>query len=147
MPHLTMVDQDGTTDSLYREIQHFYARQMHALDSGRADEWAATFTEDGTFAANAQSAPTVGRAALAQAARGTCRELDRQRVVRRHWLGMLTVEPRGADEVYARCYALVIATPKGGAPAMAFSTLCEDILVRESDAWRVRERTVTRDDL
>jgi SnoaL-like domain len=147
MPQPLTVDHDIIPDSLYLGIQHFYSRQMHALDAGEADAWAATFTEDGEFAANAHAEPTRGRAALAAAARANCAELARQNVVRRHWLGMLTVRPLADEKVHARCYALVIATPKAGKPELAFSTLCEDTLVREGETWLVQQRTVTRDDL
>jgi len=47
----------------------------------------------------------------------------------------------------ARCYALVVATHLGGTPALHRSTVCEDVLVRDGDAWLVRHRQVSRDDL
>jgi len=141
------VHQDQANDSLHLEIQNFYAAQMQALDAGAAEAWAATFTADGVFAANAHPEPTRGRAALAAAALATSADLAARGVVRRHWLGMLTVRAGSAGTAYARSYALVVATPKGGKPALAFSTLCEDTLVREDGGWLVRERVVTRDDL
>jgi hypothetical protein len=146
LPEVT-VHQGAANDSLHLEIQNFYAGQMQALDAGAAQAWAATFTDDGVFAASGHPEPTRGRAALAAAALATSTDLAAQRIVRRHWLGMLTVLARPDDTVYARSYALVIATPKGGKPGLAFSTLCEDVLVRAAGGWLVRERVVTRDDL
>ena len=34
----------------YSQIQQFYARHFQLLDSGAAEEWALTFTQDGSFA-------------------------------------------------------------------------------------------------
>ncbi|MFD1046811.1 nuclear transport factor 2 family protein, partial [Kibdelosporangium lantanae] len=36
----------------YQEVQHFYARQMRALDEGQVADWARTFEQDGVFDAN-----------------------------------------------------------------------------------------------
>jgi 3-phenylpropionate/cinnamic acid dioxygenase small subunit len=142
---------DGTiTHDLARlraEVEQFYAWQMQAMDDGRADEWAATFTEDGEFAANAFPEPTVGRPALAAAARAARAAQQAEGVVHRHWLSMVTVDPVGDETVRARCYALVIATRLGGATVIHRSTVCEDELVRAGDGWAVSRRSVTRDDL
>jgi 3-phenylpropionate/cinnamic acid dioxygenase small subunit len=142
---------DGTmtrdATHLRAEIEQFYAWQMQALDDGRAEEWATTFTEDGEFAANAFPEPTVGREALTAAARQAHAAQASAGVVQRHWLGMLSVEPRDDGTVHARCYALVIGTELGGETALRRSTVCEDELVRAGDGWAVRRRSVTRDDL
>ncbi len=131
----------------YQRVQQFYAHQMQLLDDGSVEEWAKTFTEDGTFAANAHPAPTTGRAAIASAAGQAVAELKRAGLVRRHWLGMITVGSRPDDTLLARCYALVISTPKGGQSGVHVSTVCEDVLVRNGDELLVRERRVARDDL
>ncbi|MBP0460085.1 MULTISPECIES: nuclear transport factor 2 family protein [Streptomyces] len=136
----------ATTTDLYQQVQQFYARQMHLLDSGKAELWADTFTRDGVFAANAHPQPAVGRAVIAASARKATDEYAAKGVQRRHWLGMLSVEDHG-DRVSARCYALVVETPRGGQAAIRASTLCEDVLVRHEGGWLVRDRHVTRDDL
>ncbi|MFH8409712.1 nuclear transport factor 2 family protein [Streptomyces sp. NPDC018019] len=132
---------------LYQEIQQFYAQQMHLLDDGRVAEWAETFTPDGVFAANAQPAPAVGRAAITEAAAKATEAYRAAGVQRRHWLGMVAVTGGTGDTVTARCYALVIETPRGGRPEIKASTLCEDELVRAGSTWQVRDRRITRDDL
>ena len=132
---------------LYNRVQQFYARQMRLLDDGQVAEWAATFTVDGSFAANAHPEPTVGRAAIEAGAGRTVAELASDGVVRRHWLGMLSVEPRADGTLRTRCYALVISTPKGGQAGVHVSTSCDDLLVRSGDTFLVRERYVVRDDL
>ncbi|MFH8571853.1 nuclear transport factor 2 family protein [Streptomyces sp. NPDC017993] len=137
----------ATTAELYAEVQQFYARQMQLLDEGRAEEWARTFTEDGVFAANAHPEPAAGRDVIAAAARRATDEYAAKGVQRRHWLGMVNIEPRGADEIQVVCYALVIETPRGGQAALRVSTRCADLLVREDGQWLVKDRQVTRDDL
>ncbi|MEU0336023.1 nuclear transport factor 2 family protein [Streptomyces sp. NPDC006193] len=138
---------DFVAPDLYDQVQRFYARQMHALDRGDAAAWAATFTADGTFTANAAPQPVHGRAAIRRAAEDTARDLAEKGIVRRHWLGMLDVQPRPDGTVDARSYALIVESPRNGRPDVRLSTLCEDVLVPGEDGWQVRSRTVTRDDL
>jgi hypothetical protein len=141
MPH------DNIAADLQTALQRFYAEQMQLLDDGGAEAWADTFTDDGVFAANGQPAPVRGRHAIAAAARAARDQLGQAKVVHRHWLGMLTADLQDDGSVRARCYALVIATPHGGVPAIHRSTLCEDVLIPADGSWRVRSRIVTRDDL
>lgn len=132
---------------LYAEIQHFYARHMQLLDDGKADEWAATFTADGSFLAPNLNEPVRGRDALAAAVRKTAAQLAEIGEVHRHWHGMTAVTPREDGSVLARCYALVFATPKGGEPRLHRTCVCEDVLVPDGTGWLVRDRRVTRDDM
>lgn len=132
---------------LYIEVQQFYGHQMQLLDAGLVEEWAGTFTEDGVFAANAHPEPSVGRAVIEAGARRAVEDLAARKLVRRHWLGMLDVEPVDADSVRVRSYAQVIETPIGGQTVVRLSTTCADLLVRLDGKWLVRERKVARDDL
>jgi 3-phenylpropionate/cinnamic acid dioxygenase small subunit len=132
---------------LYGSIQSFYAEQMHLLDAGATTEWAATFTEDGVFAADGHPHPAVGRSDIAAAAQSTVDKLAAAGRRHRHWLGMLTVRPNGDDSVRATCYALVIDVPRGGDPTIHRSTVCHDRLVPAGGTWLVADRKVTRDDL
>ncbi|MFE4519374.1 nuclear transport factor 2 family protein [Kitasatospora sp. NPDC056783] len=135
------------TGSLYEEVQHFYGRQMRHLDEGEVAEWAATFTEDGVFAANARPHPQEGRPAIEQGAREAARRLAEAGVRHRHWLGMLEVTERPDGSLLARTYALIVATPRGGPAAVHLSCDCEDELVRVGGELKVRHRRVRRDDL
>ncbi|HJD85824.1 nuclear transport factor 2 family protein [Kitasatospora aureofaciens] len=135
------------TGSLYEEVQHFYGRQMRHLDEGEVTEWAATFTEDGVFAANARPHPQEGRAAIEQGAREAAQRLADAGIRHRHWLGMLEVAAQPDGLVLAKTYALIVATPKGGPAAVHLSCSCEDQLVRVDGELKVRHRQVHRDDL
>ncbi|MFD4536108.1 nuclear transport factor 2 family protein [Kitasatospora sp. NPDC058397] len=135
------------TESLYEEVQHFYGRQMRHLDEGEVTQWAATFTEDGVFAANARPHPQEGRGSIERGAHEAAARLAAAGVQHRHWLGMLEVAEQPDGTVLARTYALIIATPKGGAATVHLSTSCEDRLVRVAGELKVRHRQVCRDDL
>jgi 3-phenylpropionate/cinnamic acid dioxygenase small subunit len=137
----------ASTALLNAEIQQFYARQMRELDAGRSEEWAATFTVDGVFDAPGHPAPVRGRAALTAGAATAAAEHLERGLVRRHWLGMVDVQPEDDGRLLARSYALVFVTAIGGTTALHRSTVCEDILVREGETWLVQHRRVTRDDL
>ncbi|MFC7331308.1 nuclear transport factor 2 family protein [Marinactinospora rubrisoli] len=133
---------------LFAQVQMFYARQMRLLDEGRVEEWAATFTEEGVFAADARPEPARGRAVIAAAAGAAWERLVASGVRHRHWLGMVEVGAESGGRVRSRCYALVLAVPRGGPVSVQVSTVCEDVLVRGGGGgWLVEERSVRRDDL
>jgi 3-phenylpropionate/cinnamic acid dioxygenase small subunit len=134
-----------TFEALYIEVQQFYARHMHMLDSGQSKEWAQTFTADGVFAPEHRPEPVVGREALEAAVRTTHEKLVADGEVRRHWHGMVSVEPRDDGTLRARCYALILGTRAGEDTRVVMSCVCEDELVREDGQLRVRYRRVTRD--
>ncbi|RJQ86841.1 nuclear transport factor 2 family protein [Amycolatopsis panacis] len=133
--------------ALYVEVQQFYGRQMRYLDEGRVQEWAKTFTEDGVFAANAHPEPARGRTAIEAGALEAATRLTEQGIQRRHWLGMVQVDPQPDGSIVAKSYAVIIGTPLGGRAAVDLSCDCVDVLVREGGALLVRERQVYRDDL
>ncbi|MEU3353825.1 nuclear transport factor 2 family protein [Streptomyces sp. NPDC037389] len=130
----------------HAEVEHFYARQMQSLDSGDADAWAATFTEDGSFAPPSLPEPVRGRAALAEGARRTRAALAAGGETHRHWLGMLTVRPCEDGSLLAESYVQVVAVREGNGPRLHLMCVCADVLVRRGGELLVRERVVTRDD-
>ncbi|MFD3724744.1 nuclear transport factor 2 family protein [Streptomyces sp. NPDC058671] len=133
--------------SLYADIQRFHARQMRLLDSGDAEGWAATFTEDGLFAPPSLPEPVRGRAALAAGVRSAHAELAAAGEVRRHLLTTASVEEPDPDgSVRVHSYVQVVATRRDEAPRLLLMCVCEDVLVVEDGEWRVRERYVSRDD-
>lgn len=135
----------ATSADLYSDIQRFYAFQMQLLDDGKVEEWSETFTDDGVFAVNSRPGSTIGRAAICAAARHTVEQLAADRIIRRHWLGMLVTEDRPDGTVSVRSYAPLLETPVGGSTRLLMSTVCEDVLVRVGEGWQVRERQVLRD--
>ncbi|MGW7537854.1 nuclear transport factor 2 family protein [Amycolatopsis sp. NPDC054798] len=146
----TQTDQQSEEiafDRLYAEVQQFYARHMHLLDSGAAREWAETFTEDALFHLPSRSQPVRGRAALASNVAKAVGEMAAAGEVQRHWHGMVAVTPRADGAVHVRCYALVFSTHRGGTPQLYRTCVCEDELVRVDGQLLVSERRVTRDDL
>jgi 3-phenylpropionate/cinnamic acid dioxygenase small subunit len=132
---------------LYCDIQQFYSYQSNLLDSGKSQEWAQTFTEDGVFAANGAPQPSVGRSGIEAAARRTVEDLRARGLVRRHWLGMVRVAPQDSGIVRASCYALITETPHAGTTRLLMSTTCDDELVAVGDGFLVQHREVRRDDL
>lgn len=138
--------EDQVTGALYHQVQNFYARQMQLLDSGRVEEWAETFTEDGVFETDTAGS-TTGREAISRAA-GTAQEALRAKGIRhRHWLGMVDVRADGENRLEVRSYALVLAIALGRPATVHVSTTCDDELVQEDGRWRVRRRVVHRDDV
>jgi 3-phenylpropionate/cinnamic acid dioxygenase small subunit len=130
----------------YGQIQHFYAWQSQLLDFNKFDEWAGTFTEDGSFMAPNLPEPIRGRTVLGAATRKNHETQDPDLAVR-HWFNMTTVDPRADGSVRALSYVLVIRAQQDQEPIIYRSTTCEDVLVNEGGQWLVQERVIRRDDL
>lgn len=136
----------SSVESVYAEVQQFYAHHMHLLDAGNGEGWALTFTEDGSFEPPSLPEPVVGRDALATGVNKAAAALSEAGEVHRHLLSMVSVEPREDGELCVRSYAQIIATPRGGSPRIHLMCVCDDVLVRVDGELKVRERRVTRDD-
>jgi actinorhodin biosynthesis protein ActVIA len=137
----------SSTTDLYAQVQQFYAKQMHALDGGAFDEYAATFTEDGEFS------HTPGRPA-ARTRAGIARELKAfheerfatDPVQRRHWFNMIAIEPGADGSIRSTCYVLVVTSRPGvRQPEIAPSCVVHDVLVLEDGALLTRSRRVEHD--
>lgn len=133
-------------EALYAEVQQFYARHMHMLDSGTAEEWARTFTVDGSFKPPSRPEPLCGRAALAAGVRSAAARLAEAGEVHRHLFSMIAVNPQADGSLYVRSYTQIIATPRNGQPRLHLMCVCDDVLVYEGGELLVRDRRVTRDD-
>ncbi|MEU5884579.1 nuclear transport factor 2 family protein [Spirillospora sp. NPDC047279] len=134
-----------TFETLYTEVQQFYARHMRLLDDGAAEAWAATFTADGSFKLPSADEPVRGRATLAAGVARSAAALAEAGEQHRHVLTMVEVSPREDGSLGVRSYAQIIATPRGGQPRLHLMCVCSDVLVYEDGELRVRERVVTRD--
>ncbi|MEU9731519.1 nuclear transport factor 2 family protein [Streptomyces sp. NPDC048002] len=147
MTEAAAVPDQAPEGGLYQRIQQFYARQMRLLDHGAVQEWADTFTEDGVFDQNV-AAPLKGRVDIAAASQKRVDQIVADGITRRHWLGMLEVDPQDDEGVVrTRYYAVSLATERGAVvpPRITASTYAEDTLVPSEGGWLVRYRRVTHD--
>jgi actinorhodin biosynthesis protein ActVIA len=139
-----MTDQ-RTLAELYAEVQQFYAHQMHLLDEGRIEEFAATFTPDGSHQPSPNKPPAHGREHIVAAILEFDERYRDDPVVRRHWFNMLTVAPDGAHSVHTAFYGLVVATRPGVPPTIPTSCFVHDELHRENGELFVRSRRIDHD--
>lgn len=131
----TSIAQEATlTADDYVEIEQLYARYNQAIDSGDAEAWAGTFTEDGTFG------NSVGHDALVEFAQGFH---ENQEGHARHWNANLVITPtdEGAD---GRCYLMLYNTGVRP-PSVIVPAIYEDKLVETADGWRFASRQVVPD--
>jgi hypothetical protein len=68
-----------------------------------------------------------------QAAQEIAKDFSAKGITRRHWLGMLDLDPRRDGSLFVRSYAQVLETPRGGATALRMSTVCEDLLCHDGE--------------
>jgi uncharacterized protein (TIGR02246 family) len=113
------------------EIRQLLARYVHAIDAGRGDDWAATFTDDGVFDMNGRS--IQGAEALRAFAEG--------RGGARHVVANEVIDVDG-DEARVQAYVFVFA---GTPPAGTVSGSYEDALQRVDGRWRFTKRAFTPD--
>ncbi len=137
---------------LHARVEGFYARHMQLLDSGRAEEWAAQFTEDAVFDVPTLPEPVRGREGLIASVREGRRRLAESGQRHRHWQGVIDVQRQDDGTLQVRAYTQVLAStvgegPEGGRSWLHRVCVCEDVLVVEGEAFLVRSRKVTRDDL
>ncbi|QKV93065.1 SRPBCC family protein [Streptomyces sp. NA02950] len=137
----------GTDPVLYIEVVQFYARQAYLLDSGEAERWADTFTEDGRFVQNARPEPWIGRDQIRKRMRAGLDRIFGEGLQRRHWLGMVDLVSYDDETVTTRYYAAIYSTAKDGAPQLYLSTAVDDVLVRTPQGLKVRHRLVSHDNV
>ncbi|MGW4526531.1 nuclear transport factor 2 family protein [Amycolatopsis sp. NPDC004378] len=118
-------------------VHQLYGAQSHAIDSGRAAGWAATFTADGEFRSPTYPEPAVGTAELTAFAERFPSSGEKLR----HVVSTVHVRPGDTpDTLRADAYLQIVASTH-----LVRLTVLEDDLVRTADGWRVRRRTVHRD--
>ena len=124
----------------YVSVQQFWSDYCWAIDEGRSEEWAALWTEDGTFTGVAPE-PLVGYESLLGFAKGVYSSNGNGNI--RHMAGNLACEYGDSrDCVTARFYNYVTlwgGLPGAGSYVMA---LCEAVLLRSADGWKLRSNTV-----
>lgn len=115
------------------EIHDLIARYSLYIDTGRADEWASLFTDEGELHFG-RNEPTKGREALARFARDTEPGLH-------HFIVDEAVDVDG-DRAVCTCSLLV---SKGQPPTFVLVGRYRDDLVREDGRWRFARRVVRAD--
>ncbi|MDT8913296.1 nuclear transport factor 2 family protein [Amycolatopsis sp. PS_44_ISF1] len=128
-------------------VHQLYGRQSHAIDSGRAREWAETFTADGEFSSPSYPAPSTGTAGLTAFAERFHAGCLASGETLRHVVGTVDVRPGATpDELSAHAYLQIIGTPADGSPPRTHRlTVIADELRRTAGGWRIRHRVVHRD--
>ncbi|MFW0770880.1 nuclear transport factor 2 family protein [Arthrobacter koreensis] len=124
---------------------HLYGRQSHAIDSGDAAGWAATFTADGTFTSPTYPAPAEGREALTRFAERFAADCRRENQVLRHVVSTVHVEQLAWDALRSHAYLQIIGTAAGQPPRLHRITVVEDDLVRTPAGLLVAARRVRPD--
>lgn len=138
-----MTDPDSATVAA---VQLLYGRQSHAIDCGRATEWAGAFTADGIFDSPSYPEPEVGSEQLTAFAQRFFHSAAEANEKRRHVITNLAIECVSVDELIVDCYLQIMATPRGGVTRLVRFTSVRDRIVRVNDRWRIQRRTVSRDD-
>ncbi|MEU5045326.1 nuclear transport factor 2 family protein [Streptomyces griseorubiginosus] len=136
----------STTD-LYALVQHFYAHQMQALDGLRFEDYAATFTEDGTFQHSPGAEPARTRPGIVRELVAFHERFEGDPVQRRHWFNHIALEPQSDGSIRSTVYALVVTVRPGGKPEIAPSCVVHDVLEVVGDQVLTRSRLVTHDQM
>lgn len=126
---------DLTTQD-YVEIEQLYATYNHAIDSGDAEAWAATFTPDGSF--NTRFTGKEGLVGFIKLWREKMNGANR-----RHWNSNLRITPSadGANGTVMLMLLDVSTKP----PSIASTGMYTDVLVKTPNGWRFKSRVVKGD--
>jgi salicylate 5-hydroxylase small subunit len=142
-----MIDRDALRD--------FYDDYYTVLDDVRLDEWPALFTEDCVYRVipreNFEAGYTLSaiyaesRGMLIDRVMGLTRtQMYAPRYYRR-FPGPLRIVSREGDTVRVRQNLLVVQTLIDKQTEIVLSAVCHDVLVRDDDRVRLRERIVVFD--
>ncbi len=125
----------------YIDIQMLYARYNHAIDSGRAEAWAATFTPDGVFSGSGSPA-SHGAAELTAFAQGFAGNMQGKA---RHWTNNLVIEP-STGGAKGSCYLILYRIAGASAPPAILATgIYSDALAKGAGGWKFVSRSVAID--
>lgn len=130
----------------FTHIHQLYGSQSHFIDSGRAREWAHTFTADGEFDSPSYAEPERGRAALTAFAERFFDNARAAEEVHRHVVTNLAVERVDETTLTVDLYLQIMATPRGGDTRLVRFTTARDRVVLVDGTWLIAHRAITRDD-
>jgi ketosteroid isomerase-like protein len=120
----------------YVEIQQLYARYNHAIDSGDAEGWAATFTADGVF-----NQRFTGRDGLLEFMNQWKEKMNGAN--RRHWNSNLLITP--SAEGASGKVLLMLLDVGTKPPSIVMTGQYTDALVKTANGWRFKSRDVKND--
>ncbi|UWZ40564.1 nuclear transport factor 2 family protein [Dactylosporangium roseum] len=118
---------------------------MQALDEGKLEAYADTFTEDAVFGHTPGREPARTRPGILSDLYEVRQRQAADPQQRRHLFTMVDVEELTAGRLRATSYALVLTTRPGGGPEMVRSCVVRDVLVRDDGQLRNAERLVDHD--
>ena len=126
---------EGLSTEDYIEIEQLYATYNHAIDSGDAEAWAATFTPDGTFQR------FTGHDALVGFIQQWKEKMNGNN--RRHWNTNLRILPsKDGATASVMLMLLDVSTKPAG---IASTGMYSDTLVKTASGWRFKTRMVKTD--
>jgi actinorhodin biosynthesis protein ActVIA len=139
---------EQTSPEVYLRVQHFYARQMQALDNGNYKEYAYTFTPDGVFDHSPGIEPgRTPEGILAKIEEGLSAPAALTER-KRHYFNQLVLEPLPDGTYSSTVYALIIRIRPGeAAPEVRPSCVVHDILVVEPTEIHMASRRISYDHL
>ncbi|GHG77720.1 nuclear transport factor 2 family protein [Streptomyces griseocarneus] len=135
------------SSDLYAQVQHFYARQMQALDNGRIEEYAATFTKDGSFQHSPGIDPVVGRDNILAELRSFLKKYDDDPTQRRHYFNQMVLDPQEDGSLRSTVYALIVRVRPNEQPEVWPSTVVHDVIDLTDGEILLRSRSVSYDQL
>ncbi|WP_181797784.1 nuclear transport factor 2 family protein [Streptomyces sp. WELS2] len=135
------------SSDLYTRVQHFYARQMQALDENRLEEYAQTFTKDGSFQHSPGIAPAVGRDAILEELRSFLKKYQDNPTQRRHFFNQMVLEPQEDGSIRSTVYALIVRVRPNERPEVWPSTVVHDVIEVTDGEILLRSRSVSYDQL
>jgi len=127
-----MAERISTDD--YVSIVNFMGNYCWLVDEGDADGWAALWTEDGAFVGGGLN--LVGHEQLKSIPRSS-----EQSGQLRHAMANLHCRyGETRDIVHMRLYNHVTNWSQGGAPVVM--AVCEAVILRDGDSWKVKRNDV-----
>ncbi|MEE1758266.1 MULTISPECIES: nuclear transport factor 2 family protein [unclassified Streptomyces] len=135
------------SSDLYVQVQHFYARQMQALDNGRIEEYANTFTKDGSFQHTPGLDPVVGPDAILEELRSFLKKYENDPTQRRHYFNQIVLDPRDDGTIGSTVYALIVRVKPNEQPEIWPSTVVHDVIDVTDGHILLKSRSVAYDQL
>ena len=140
---------------LWLEVCQLQNNYVHAIDSGRLEEWPRYFTEDGVYTIISKENEDRGLPAPIIHCRNQRMMRDRIMALRhaniyeahsyRHALGGIVVESATDDEIVTVSSYIVVNTGAAGESVVYQTGIYRDRIVKQDGRWLFREKRVVYD--